>query len=1264
MTTKSYPSTVSRSLDPQGLGLSTIVGQHDRRLTDADINLIQDVQDLKRLSIMNHQANSGCLTLSPFKFNAYIEQTFYVPAFNVLFRGEVVRVAGNLSSDLTVNKVVLPPPPSWAPGNISDDATLYVVFLEMWGRSLDPRTGEGYYTDADGARFFYPGGCVTPDPSQLTSYPDNVIDPFQQDLTTLRVQLQWRLRVEPLTLAYNFEKNRYGLDADTTAGAQLYGRGAIPTGDPASDFAFTGLTGLTGEPTLWRAGNGTANNSLQSIDGYSYAMPVAVVFQRNKGVFTVDTNPFGCASPNVQRSGVFSSGVSGRLDGRFADIVYTEDVVDTRLSVSLTGYELDELANQGIADVFTGANTYKIARGEAPGTKATALGSKLPYTVAMAPATARNLNVDTVGSWDGFANGFSSDARVFYTTKLLNLSDRTVVGLDPTTQAPNTNAWGQGDVVPISLDANTQAAVTQGAAIAYVFVQSLTSMADGSKLPIALYGGQLLVEGLNNRQVTIRITSNLQKSTQAPGANPLIVTLGLKYPAGDGAHTKKVPVEIAGGELFDAANSTTFPVFGVSEYDVAAQKSPQTFGLKAIDIYSPFYSSSIFGLRVRKVLANTSAVVSTGDQQTQLNTFTIPRKGMDGRFFGLYVVTALDAGGNQLHISRREVIGDNILVVVDGQLSATSSTEFTILCHRTAHAAINPPVRGVTAIEEVVLFGNAVTSDIANDPRMVIASVKYGGVDTTIVAYAKDAKLKGFAGDDTQPLIWVRDAAGKFVARPCTVDMFGGLATITIPNTNLETSSWFMTVSLLPSFSPASKFLLTLTYVPYQGEGVEGRNYTVIHAGQEALITTNGTGAAPVVGLQDVFPFNRQFPISPTMPALADWSDAELKNQALGSEFDSNFIAKRFNNIEHTLGTRLHTNDFITPLHGYIRRKIQLSTKAGRRGFAKATPHIGFAIPKPKPRSVLGDNLQTTVSPITLYVNNVGGNDANDGLTKTTAKLSIKAALASLPPVLRHPVAVILIDTSYAYTIKNLSKSDFTQALLGDGETRQIRYYCLGEFAFVMQEAARITIGRETSTGERIIIDATGFTGFGDGPTYAFFAADSRVILHGIAFKGFTGGAVKAIDSDVEFLDCDLDGNLLGCSAEQGSNITFNGGLIQLGAEGVGLVAASSSARVFQTALVVKAGGQPGAFFVAERNANLNFQDHSVDLTVGLETGVNGGHVVVLAQMGSTVVCEPTWVSNGKCKIQTNSVLVRSIARSPWKGGVDKDTSSSEVANL
>jgi hypothetical protein len=1246
------------------LGLSTIVGQHDRRLTDADINLIQDVQDLKRLSIMNHQANSGCLTLSPFKFNAYIEQTFYVPAFNVLFRGEVVRVAGNLSSDLTVNKVVLPPPPSWAPGNISDDATLYVVFLEMWGRSLDPRTGEGYYTDADGARFFYPGGCVTPDPSQLTSYPDNVIDPFQQDLTTLRVQLQWRLRVEPLTLAYNFEKNRYGLDADTTAGAQLYGRGAIPTGDPASDFAFTGLTGLTGEPTLWRAGNGTANNSLQSIDGYSYAMPVAVVFQRNKGVFTVDTNPFGCASPNVQRSGVFSSGVSGRLDGRFADIVYTEDVVDTRLSVSLTGYELDELANQGIADVFTGANTYKIARGEAPGTKATALGSKLPYTVAMAPATARNLNVDTVGSWDGFANGFSSDARVFYTTKLLNLSDRTVVGLDPTTQAPNTNAWGQGDVVPISLDANTQAAVTQGAAIAYVFVQSLTSMADGSKLPIALYGGQLLVEGLNNRQVTIRITSNLQKSTQAPGANPLIVTLGLKYPAGDGAHTKKVPVEIAGGELFDAANSTTFPVFGVSEYDVAAQKSPQTFGLKAIDIYSPFYSSSIFGLRVRKVLANTSAVVSTGDQQTQLNTFTIPRKGMDGRFFGLYVVTALDAGGNQLHISRREVIGDNILVVVDGQLSATSSTEFTILCHRTAHAAINPPVRGVTAIEEVVLFGNAVTSDIANDPRMVIASVKYGGVDTTIVAYAKDAKLKGFAGDDTQPLIWVRDAAGKFVARPCTVDMFGGLATITIPNTNLETSSWFMTVSLLPSFSPASKFLLTLTYVPYQGEGVEGRNYTVIHAGQEALITTNGTGAAPVVGLQDVFPFNRQFPISPTMPALADWSDAELKNQALGSEFDSNFIAKRFNNIEHTLGTRLHTNDFITPLHGYIRRKIQLSTKAGRRGFAKATPHIGFAIPAPKPRSVLGDNLQTTVSPITLYVNNVGGNDANDGLTKTTAKLSIKAALASLPPVLRHPVAVILIDTSYAYTIKNLSKSDFTQALLGDGETRQIRYYCLGEFAFVMQEAARITIGRETSTGERIIIDATGFTGFGDGPTYAFFAADSRVILHGIAFKGFTGGAVKAIDSDVEFLDCDLDGNLLGCSAEQGSNITFNGGLIQLGAEGVGLVAASSSARVFQTALVVKAGGQPGAFFVAERNANLNFQDHSVDLTVGLETGVNGGHVVVLAQMGSTVVCEPTWVSNGKCKIQTNSVLVRSIARSPWKGGVDKDTSSSEVANL
>ena len=1260
--TKNYPSTVSRTLDPKGLGFATVVGQHDRRLTDADVNLIQDVQDLKRLAILDHTAPSGCLTLTPFRYTSFTEKVFEIPAFDVLFRGEVIRVGGSHSVDQQVNRVEVGSPRAWAPGVGYDDGTIYVVFLEMWGKSLNPLTGEGYYVPpSNPGRYFWPLGCVEADTGVILrpEFMDNVQDPFQGVLTTLRVQTQWRLRVERLpSLPYNFEKNRYGLDPDVTIGSKMLGRGGIAAMEPSPDFAFSSLLSVTGETTLWRAGDGQPTNGLQTVDGYTYATPVAVVFQRNSGKFSLEVNPFGCGLTTVQRSGLLADKVSGRLDGKFADIVYPQDVVDTRLSVSLTGYDPDTLTSQGLSDVLTGAHTSKIARGEAPGCRSTALGSKLPYTVAM--ASRQTANVDTVGAFDRWANGFSSDARIYTTTRVLTLADRTTVGADPTTKAPNAQAWGLGDVLPIKLDS----LVPPGAYITNVFVQGLTTNSDGSKSPLALYGGQLKVEGLNGRTVTIRIATDLAKASLAPGANPLLVTVGVAYPAGGGADLRRIPVDVAGGELFDADLNTTLPVLGVSEYEVDQTQTPRTRDISSIQVYSPNYSSSVFGTRVLVVVSNSAAAISTGDQQTQLNTFILPRKGLDKRFQGLYVVGATDAAGVSLHISLREIFGDNMLVVVDGVLPTTGTTTFSVLCHHTVQCAINPPVKGVTALEETVLAGPALADDIQGDPRITVASSRYRGTNTVLVLYSAFAKLKGFAGSDYRTLIWVKSTSGKFVAKECSVELFGGIATVTVPDANITTTQWFLVASILPSLAASSSLALALTYIPYQGEGVEGRDYTLVHAPNEALITTNGTGQAPVVGLQDVFPFNRQFPIAPTLPALPSWSDSDLKNQALGAEVDSNFVAKRFNNVEHTLATRLHTNDFITPLHGCIRRKIRMSTKGGRRGYAKATPHVGFAVAKPKTRSVLGDNLQSTVASVALYVNNVAGDDANDGLLKATAKKTIHAAIATLPPVLRHPVAIILVDTGHPYSIKDLQQVDFTQALLGDGETRSARYYCLGHIAFVMQESARITIGRETTTGERITLDASGFTGFGDGPTFAFLISDSRVILHGLRFTGFTTAAVKVIDSDVEFLDCELGPNLTGFSAEQGALVTLNGGLVTLGAENIGGILASSSLRVSQTVLKVLPGGTPGAFFVAERSSNMNFQDHNFTLNPDMESGVTTGHTVALARTSSTVTCEPSWISNGKCVLQTNSTLVRSVGLSPFRGGLDKDTSSNDAPTL
>src|SRR5208282_992146 len=212
------------------------------------------------------------------------------------------------------------------------------------------------------------------------------------------------------------------------------------------------------------------------------------------------------------------------------------------------------------------------------------------------------------------------------------------------------------------------------------------------------------------------------------------------------------------------------------------------------------------------------------------------------------------------------------------------------------------------------------------------------------------------------------------------MNISAGLMVATVIGADLRSAKFFFVGAIDPALDKNSQLVLSIEYLPYQGEGVLLRNYELVHAEDNALITTNGTGAAPVAGLSDVFPYNRELPISVSMPSQLGWSDATLINEPVASFFDSNFVAMRVNNVEHTFLVPLHTLDFIPPFNKDIRKTVQFIT-AGGRGFAKATPHIGFGIAPPTARTVLGQNLQSTTAPITIYVNNVSGNDANSGLS-------------------------------------------------------------------------------------------------------------------------------------------------------------------------------------------------------------------------------------------------------------------------------------------
>ncbi len=1336
-----YPLIVSRTLDPSQKSLRTIVSLHDHEISDADINLIQDLQDLKRARVLNDMVSSGSLTYAPMAFNTQNPLVFTVPTFDVLFNGTVVTVAGNMSADLTQNRVQIPPPAAWAPGTLEEPARVWVVFLELWYQSLNPVTGQGYYQDPMTKLFyFYPYGGVQPDPSNAEIVPDDSIDVTAGLFTTERAQIQWRINVQRIGLNYNFSQYKFGLDPDTSdtnpyAPMAIYAQASLPDVSPVSalsplngllPYRFTYMGGspsipawssatqyfdgstvfynnlyfiayitvpvgvppvdpvtkqtnsaywnpypINGDTGLWVAGDGNTNNSLGTMDGYSYAMPLAVVFQRNTGNFDVVQNLFGCASPSVPGSGTTATGISGRFDNELADQVFPGDAVDTRSVVRLQGDDLDSDMRFGFGDLVTGNTRLAISRGLSPGNDPRALGSTLEYSVSVAPANVANTN--TVGQWDGFQNGFSSDTRTYFTTVSIPISQKT---------SGNTNtAWTNGDTFAVNLPTSSSGKITA------VDVTALVSNSQaGTKTPAALLQGQFEVSGIGTAMVSVQFVVNLASTAFDPGTNNLYVTVGVTYPSGSGVDLRVILFSVDGGVLTDIASGIVYPVYGVSEYLVQSSQvalpttvlvNGQPTTINALLAVSPEYSDTVIGTRLWLAVPGSAGVQTTVGGQT-ITTFTIPTNGVSGTLGVLYCIAAWDSvtGPGTLYTITGRTMGTTAgiqtqtVVTIQAAVPSSSTVIFSLLCANTCQANYNAPVKGITEIEETVLSGNwAGDANFPMDPRVVVENVSQvggSGTPTTIVLGFKNCVPKGFAGDDVNHFIWVvNTSVSPAVAQAMQVtstNVINGTVTIVVPGTVQLTGSgaqpFFFVGSILPSLTPTSTLIVSEQYVPYQGEGVINRVYEILHTEDNALITSNGTGAAPVVGLADVYPYNRELPIITMLPALLNWNDAQLANTPLASFFDSNYVAMQFDNVEDTFLAPMHTNDFIPPVNKDTRKTIQF-TQTAQRGFGQAIPHIGFAIAPPTPRTVLGQNLQTTVAPITLYVNNSTGNDANSGLSLVEQKATLGAAIALFPPVLTFPCVVICADTGIPYSLSTIP--NINTVALGDGDIRSTKIYCVANLSRVIQGEGRLVISQTSGATNPVVIDATGFAGFGDGPTCAFYMDTSRVILNGIQFKGFLNPAVLAYNGDIDMVGCQWVNNVQAGSFVGCDSVILDGGLLNVPDAGTGIVAVQTNVTASNVNL--NAGGtlhQPGAFYIVSRNGTLNLQAH----LPSNETNVAAAQVVAEAQLNSSISVTTDFQSGGTAVLQANSVLSRTVSVTPFLGGVTVDASSNIVTQV
>ena len=1261
---KTYPTTVSRTLDPSGKALVTVVGQHDHKITDADINLIQDLQDKKRQDLLG-EATSGGLTYAPFQFNPFSSNTFFIPAFDVLFNGEVVHIAGNFSADQNLNRVVVPPPADWAPGVTEEDARIYVVFLEIWYQALDSDTGVGYFVDPQTSlRYFFPFGGVNPDPSNATALPNDTIDPFQGLLTTQRAQIQWRINVQRVKLTYDFFTHPFGLDFDTIASSGVYAQASSSAPIVVAENQFVNMANVNGDSGVWYAGTHDPNTSgLATMDGSSYALPLAVVFQRNSGVFDITNNIFGSADPAVPGSGLLDSRTSGRFDSKLADQIFPGDVVDTRSTTKLDGWDLDKIMREGFADLTMGKTRLATGRGESPGSKAEALGSTLSYNVAMSPSPITN--TDTVGKFFpltvsgaevncGFANGFGSDKRSFLTAIQVSTSQKSVGILG--------SPWVQNDAVTITIPSGAGGAVKSASVTALV-----SNNQTGTKSPAALLQGQVEIT-IGAASATILFTNDLTGTGFDPGANPLSIVLEVEFAAGSGVDLRKIPLALDGGFLRDTVSGKQLPVFGVSEY--VAQTDQLALEAARMPSINPQYSDVVFGTKIWLAIpgSDPSLVQQTVGGQT-VTALSLDRRNLNGPINGLYVTRAWDFDtGNFYSISSRIMNGNTHVCNITGVVPTSSTLMVSVLAQDTCQVAYNAPVKAIAAIEETVLMGNYTTDNLfPMDPRVSVVSVGYDSVATTstIVLAANGCTLEGAAGDDVTKFIWVVDNVGNLVANPVTrMNIADGIATAVVTGADLRTAKFFFVGAINPALDKNSQLVISVDYLPYQGEGVLQRNYEFMHAEDNALVTTNGTGAAPIAGLSDVFPYNRELPLSVSMPAQLGWNDADLVNEPIASFFDSNFVTMRVNNVEHTFLIPLHTLDFIPPVNRDIRKTIQFVT-TGARGFAKAVPHIGFGVGNLTPRTVLGQNLQATTAPIQLFVNNASGNDAQTGLDILHAKKSISSALSELPPVLRHPCVVILVETGLPYNIKDIT-ADMEVIALGDGDLRSAKQYALGNLSRVIQDAGRLVISRQTGATDVVTIDATGFSGFGDGPTSAFYIDTSRVIFNGLKFVGFTNPANTAYNADVDFVDCEWEGNVqagayVGCDV-----VILDRGKTTLPDSGVGHVCTQSNLTSSAHKLEVDVlATNTAPFYVGSRNSCLNLKLHGTGTLE--ETNISATTLVAEVELNSSISVTGDFQTAGKAILKANSTLARTVLVDPFLGFVpatDQDSSSSVVTEL
>ena len=191
---------------------------------------------------------------------------------------------------------------------VGDDGFIY---------KYDPVSGSGEQDSDLEARTkgrVYPEGNILSEADDYLT--DNMVSPQVGVETTRRVQIQYRVRIAEGIDPFGYPESGIGT-------AYVRSLGPNTDDESAGGYSFENQGSDTGDYGLWRA------NCRNTVDGYSWAIPMFMVTRRNSAPFNADTNING--STYYEYNAI-------RPDGLTYERIVEEDVVDVRRAVTVNSY--------------------------------------------------------------------------------------------------------------------------------------------------------------------------------------------------------------------------------------------------------------------------------------------------------------------------------------------------------------------------------------------------------------------------------------------------------------------------------------------------------------------------------------------------------------------------------------------------------------------------------------------------------------------------------------------------------------------------------------------------------------------------------------------------------------------------------------------------------------------------------------------------------------------------------------------------------------